>query len=283
MYEEMIKLERISKTFNTEPVLKGIDAELHAGEILGFLGPSGAGKTTTIKIITGQLRQTAGEAFIRGINCRNIDETIYEQIGIVTDSSGCYEYLSVYKNLEYFAKLLKVSKERITEVLCQVGLAEHSRKLAGKLSKGQRQRLVLARAVLHKPKVLFLDEPTSGLDPSTAQEIHKMLLQLKREGMAIFLTTHNMEEAAKLCDHVALLNEGVIVEYGRPKEICLKYNKQKRYAVHLSDNSDHVLEQTQESIMQMGRWMEENKIESLHSCEPTLEKVFLEVTGRELS
>lgn len=92
-----------------------------------------------------------------------------------------------------------------------------------------------------------------------------------------------MEEAAKLCDHVALLNEGVIVEYGRPKEICLKYNKQKRYAVHLSDNSDHVLEQTQESIMQMGRWMEENKIESLHSCEPTLEKVFLEVTGRELS
>lgn len=283
MHEEIIKLEHISKTFNTEPVLKDIQAELHAGEILGFLGPSGAGKTTTIKIITGQLRQTKGEAYILGINCRNIDETIYEQIGIVTDSSGCYEYLSVYKNLEYFSKLLKVGKGRIAEVLGQVGLYEHRNKLAGKLSKGQRQRLVLARAVLHKPKVLFLDEPTSGLDPSTALEIHKMLLQLKQEGMAIFLTTHNMEEAAKLCDHVALLNEGVIVEYGRPKDICLKYNKKKRYTIRLDDGADHVLEQTPENIQQIGRWMEENKIESLHSCEPTLEKVFIEVTGRELS
>ncbi len=104
----------------------------------------------------------------------------------MTDSSGCYEYLSVYKNLEYFAKLLKVSKERITEVLCQVGLAEHSRKLAGKLSKGQRQRLVLASRFAQTEGFVFFDEPTSGLDPSTAQEIHKMLLQLKREGMAIF-------------------------------------------------------------------------------------------------
>lgn len=115
----------------------------------------------------------------------------------------------------------------IDVVLKQVGLYEHRKKPAGKLSKGQTQRLILARAVLHKPKILFLDEPTSGLDPSTALAIHKMLFQLKDEGMAIFLTTHNMEEATKMCDHVALLNEGVIVEYGAPKEICLKYNKNK--------------------------------------------------------
>lgn len=283
MNKEFIRLEHISKKFRDGLVLKDIDAKLNKGEILGFLGPSGAGKTTTIKILTGQLKQTSGEAYILGINSQNIDETIYEQIGIVTDSSGIYEYLSVYQNLEYFAKILKVEKERIKEVLKQVGLYEHRKKIAGKLSKGQTQRLVLARAVLHKPKVLFLDEPTSGLDPSTALEIHKMLLQMKNEGMAIFLTTHNMEEATKMCDHVALLNEGIIVEYGTPKEICLKYNKVRKYSVQLEDGSEHLLEQDAKSIGQITGWMTENKIQTLHSCEPTLESVFLEVTGRELS
>lgn len=283
MNKEFIRLEHISKKFKDGLVLKDIDAKLNKGEILGFLGPSGAGKTTTIKILTGQLKQTSGKAYILGINSQNIDETIYEQIGIVTDSSGIYEYLSVYQNLEYFAKILKVEKERIKEVLKQVGLYEHRKKIAGKLSKGQTQRLVLARAVLHKPKVLFLDEPTSGLDPSTALEIHKMLLQMKNEGMAIFLTTHNMEEATKMCDHVALLNEGIIVEYGTPKEICLKYNKVRKYSVQLEDGSEHLLEQDADSIDQITGWMTENKIQTLHSCEPTLESVFLEVTGRELS
>lgn len=283
MNQEFIRLEHISKKFSDGLVLKDIDAKLYRGEILGFLGPSGAGKTTTIKILTGQLKQTSGEAYILGINSHNIDETIYEQIGIVTDSSGIYEYLSVYQNLEYFAKILKVEKGRISEVLKQVGLYEHRKKTAGKLSKGQTQRLVLARAVLHKPKVLFLDEPTSGLDPSTAIEIHKMLLQMKNEGMAIFLTTHNMEEATKMCDHVALLNEGTIVEYGTPKEICLKYNKVRKYSIQLDDGSEHLLEQNEKSIGQINSWMSENKIQTIHSCEPTLESVFLEVTGRELS
>lgn len=283
MNREFIRLEHISKKYRDELVLKSIDARLHEGEILGFLGPSGAGKTTTIKIITGQLKQTSGEAYILGINSKDIDETIYEQIGIVTDNSGIYDYLTVYKNLDYFAQILKVDKSRIDQVLKQVGLYEHRQKPAGKLSKGQTQRLVLARAVLHNPKVLFLDEPTSGLDPSTALSIHKMLLQLKKQGMAIFLTTHNMEEATKLCDHVALLNEGVIVEYGTPKDICLKHNKMKKYAVTLTDSSEQLLEQNKENIAKISNWMMENRIETLHSCEPTLESVFLNVTGRELS
>lgn len=283
MNKEFIRLEHISKKFKDGLVLKDIDAKLNRGEILGFLGPSGAGKTTTIKIITGQLKQTSGEAYIMGINSHNIDETIYEQIGIVTDSSGIYDYLSVYQNLEYFAKILKVGKERISEVLKQVGLYEHRKKIAGKLSKGQTQRLVLASAVLHKPKILFLDEPTSGLDPSTAIEIHKMLLEMKNNGMAIFLTTHNMEEATKMCDHVALLNEGIIVEYGTPKEICLKYNRVRKYSIQLDDGSEHLLEQNENSIGQINSWMLKNQIQTIHSCEPTLESVFLEVTGRELS
>ncbi|HIX69050.1 MAG TPA: ABC transporter ATP-binding protein [Candidatus Anaerostipes excrementavium] len=283
MNHEVIRLSHISKKFKDEPVLKDLNASLSKGEILGFLGPSGAGKTTTIKILTGQLKPTSGDAFILGINANHIDETIYEQIGIVTDSSGIYEYLTVYQNLDYFAKILKVPKARIDEILHQVDLYEHRKKIAGKLSKGQTQRLILARAVLHRPKVLFLDEPTSGLDPSTALEIHKMLFQLKNEGMAIFLTTHNMEEATKMCDHVALLNEGVIVEYGTPQEICLKHNKVKKYAVQLTDGKNFTLEQTEENIQKISQWMTDDQIETLHSCEPTLETVFLETTGRKLS
>ncbi|HIZ81969.1 MAG TPA: ABC transporter ATP-binding protein [Candidatus Mediterraneibacter pullistercoris] len=282
MSETYISVNHISKKYDKDFVLKDVTAVLHKGEILGFLGPSGAGKTTTIKILTGQLMPTSGEAKVLGIDCQKIDERIYEQIGIVTDSSGVYERMSVYDNLKYFARLLNVPLADIDPLLKRIGLYEHRKKPASKLSKGQTQRLVVARALLHKPKVLFLDEPTSGLDPSTALEIHRILRELKEEGMAIFLTTHNMEEAAKLCDHVALLNEGVIVEYGTPEEICLKYNTVKKYRVQLTDGTKHVLLQGSDTAGRIASWMEADQIETLHTCEPTLESVFLEVTGREL-
>ena len=282
MNEAYISIDHLSKKFDKDFVLKDVNAVLHKGEILGFLGPSGAGKTTTIKILTGQLLPTSGAAEVLGIDCRKIDERIYEQIGIVTDSSGVYERMTVFDNLKYFARILHVPLENIDPLLKRIGLYEHRKKPASKLSKGQTQRLILARALLHKPKVLFLDEPTSGLDPSTALEIHRILKELRDEGMAIFLTTHNMEEATKLCDHVALLNEGVIVEYGTPEEICLKYNRIKKYRVQLTDGTKHVLLQGADTAGRISLWMNEDKIETLHTCEPTLETVFLEVTGREL-
>ena len=175
-----------------------------------------------------------------------------------------------------------VPLENIDILLKRVGLYEHKNKLASQLSKGQTQRLILTRAILHTPKVLFLDEPTSGLDPTTALEIHKLLKELRAEGMAIFLTTHNMEEATKLCDHVALLNEGVIVEYGTPQDICLRYNKEKKYRILKSDKEEIVLIHTEENIKKLNQWLLDDEVISIHSCEPTLESVFLEVTGREL-
>ncbi len=282
MTKEYIRLEHISKKFGETTVLRDLNAVLHRGEILGFLGPSGAGKTTTIKILTGQLKPTSGDAYVLGIHAERIDETIYEQIGVVTDHSGVYERLSVYDNLRIFARILRVPQENIEELLKRVGLYEHRKKPAGKLSKGQAQRLVLARAVLHRPRVLFLDEPTSGLDPSTALDIHKLLQEQREAGMAIFLTTHNMEEAAKLCDHVALLNDGEIVEYGTPEELCLRYNQDKRYRVLLSDGSRLILGQNGEDVDRLSGLLRENRVNSLHSCEPTLESVFLTVTGRAL-
>lgn len=282
MKNESIRLEHITKRYDKEPVLKDLNAVLQKGEILGFLGPSGAGKTTTIKILTGQLKPTSGDAYVLGIHVKNIDETIYEQIGIVTDQSGVYERMTVYENLKFFARILKADPGRIHKLLQRVGLLEHKKKLAGKLSKGQMQRLVLARAVLHKPQVLFLDEPTSELDPSTALDIHRLLVEMKQEGMSIFLTTHNMEEAAKLCDHVALLNDGQIVEYGTPQELCLRYNQKKRYRILLENGEELILAQTEENIQKMSALLQQNQVAALHSCEPTLEHVFLTVTGRNL-
>ncbi|PPA69816.1 ABC transporter ATP-binding protein [Jeotgalibacillus proteolyticus] len=279
---KVINVEHLSKKFHKETALKDLNFSVHEGEIIGFLGPSGSGKTTTIKILTGQLPQTSGKASVLGKPTEQIDEEIYEQVGIVTDNSGLYERLTVYRNLTVFAKLLDVEKQRVDFLLKKVGLYEDKDKLASKLSKGMKQRLILARAMLHEPKVLFLDEPTSGLDPVNSEAIHDLLLELKKIGTAIFLTTHNMEEAAKLCDRVALLNDGLIVENDSPKALTLKFNKNKQYQVLLKNEIEHTLPHTKETIEKISKWMASDELLTIHSCEPTLEKVFLEVTGREL-
>ena len=262
---------------------KGYQRHSSTGRNLRIFRSKRRGENHNHQDLTGQLLSTSGDAYILGINARNIDETIYEQIGIVTDQSGIYERMTVYDNLLYFARILKVDPGRIEELLKRVGLYEHRKKKAGKLSKGQTQRLVLARAILHRPKVLFLDEPTSGLDPSTALSIHQLLLELKAEGTAIFLTTHNMEEASKICDRVALLSQGEIVEIGAPKQICLKYNTDKKYRVLLDDTQELILDQTAENAGKIRQWMSENRIATIHSLEPTLETVFLKLTGEALS
>lgn len=279
----LILTEQLSKSYKDEIVLNNVDLRVDHGRIVGFLGPSGAGKTTTIKIVTGQLKQTSGMAYVLGKDSRQLNNSIYKQIGIVTDNSGVYKKLSVYDNLYYFAKLLNVSSSRIDEVLKKTEMSEHRKKKAGILSKGQTQRLILARAILHDPKLLILDEPTSGLDPATAFAIHKLLIELRQNGMGILLTTHNMEEADKLCDHILLLNEGRIVESGTSQAIRLKYNQTKKFRILLKDNRNYLLDECKETAGKIKRWMEEEMIETIHSCEPSLEEVFLKITGRSLN
>ncbi|MDU5335801.1 ABC transporter ATP-binding protein [Enterococcus sp.] len=278
----LIEAKGISKQFKDYQAIKNLDFEVYEGEIFGFLGPSGAGKTTTIKILTGQLKQTSGQASILGIPVENVDEDIYKKIGIVSDMSGFYEKLTVYQNLKFFAKLLDVDLASIDDLLKKFGLYEHRQKPAGKLSRGMKQRLVLIRAILHKPNLLFLDEPTSGLDPVSALSVHQMMEELRAEGTSIFLTTHNMEEADKLCDRVALLNEGVIAELDTPENLRLKFNKQKRFIIQLTDETEVQLQQSVETAKLIEKWIAADRVETIHSCEPTLEKVFLEATGRKL-
>ncbi|MCR5269192.1 MAG: ABC transporter ATP-binding protein [Lachnospiraceae bacterium] len=278
----MIQCHQIFKQFSGRPVLSSVSFEIPEGSVFGLLGPSGAGKTTLIKILTGQLDFDKGSVSILGKDVRCLTGEDHKQFGIMMDQFGLYERLSCLDNLKIFADIYGVPYGKIKETLQLVGLHDAAGKSASNLSKGMRARLQLARVFMHSPKILFLDEPTSGLDPQTMRSIHRMILDRKERGATIFLTTHNMEEAATLCDTVALLNEGVIVDAGAPKELCLKYDHQKSIRLHLTNGKDLEIAQNAEAADTLRYFMKEGKIETIHSSEPTLETVFLELTGRSL-
>ena len=214
----MIEMSHIVKSYGTQTVLQDVCFDVGTGEIFGLLGPSGAGKTTIINILTNQLDAEGGSHWI--------DATPLET-GLMLDEDGLYTRLNCLDNLNVFADIYGIPHKKSLDALMSVGLGDAAKKAVHALSKGMRQRLALARAILHEPKVLFLDEPTSGLDPATARGIHKLIRNLCQNGATIFLTTHNMEEAVKLCDQVALLHQGIIVEQGSPAGICERHHAVK--------------------------------------------------------
>lgn len=277
-----IRVEKVGHYFGTHEVLKDINLEIAEGEIFGLLGPSGAGKTTLINILTGQLSPSEGSAEILGKKTTGLCGDDYMQMGIMMDNFGLYDRMSCYDNLKFYEMIDGRGVGNISKVLEQVGLCEATKKSVSDLSKGMRNRLSFARVLLRSPKIMFLDEPTSGLDPMTIEAIHELILKEKEKGTTIFLTTHNMYEAEKLCDNIALLNEGEIVEFGPPQEICRRYNHQKKVQVHLKDGSDLELEHTPESAERIANLFAEDKIETIHSTEPNLETVFIELTGKGL-
>lgn len=278
----MIRCDNVVKSFSGKKVLSGIDLKISDGEIFGLLGPSGAGKTTLIKILTGQLEADNGTVIVLDKEVSKLTGEDNKNIGIMMDQFGVYERLSCYDNLKVFADIYGIKKDKIMETLEVVGLKDDAKTSASNLSKGMRARLCLARVFMHSPKLIFLDEPTSGLDPQTMRQIHKLILDKKKQGCTIFLTTHNMEEAASLCDNVALLNEGVIVDGGSPKEVCRRYNHQKKIVIHLTTGEDLVMSHDIEAAKEISYFLEEGMLETIHSSEPTLETVFLELTGRRL-
>ncbi|HHF7041444.1 ABC transporter ATP-binding protein [Streptococcus mutans] len=280
MNTPVIVAKDIRKIFNKAVALDAISFSIEKGQIFGFLGPSGSGKTTTINILTGQLMADNGQSSILGQDSRKLTSQELGKIGLVGDTSSFYEKISLYNNLLFYSKYYGIDKTTVDNLLKRVGLYDSRKTVAEKLSTGMKQRMLLARALINKPRVLFLDEPTSGLDPATSQTIHSLILELKAAGTAIFLTTHDMNEATLLCDKLALLNEGRLVEQGSPKDLIQKYNQNKQVKLSYQDGSERILDFTE-----LGQAMasDSEKIIAIHSCEPTLEDIFIQLTGGKLN
>jgi ABC-2 type transport system ATP-binding protein len=239
-----IEVHELVRDYNGLRALHAISFSVPPGEIFGFLGPNGAGKTTTIKILTGQLRPTSGSASVAGCDVVRDRETLKPQIGVVFEYQNIYERLSARDNLAFVGRLYGVDAARVDEVLSMVGLSRRADEKTTRFSNGMKQRLLIARALLHQPRVLFLDEPTRGLDPNVARDIRAFIAELGVEGVTVFLTTHYMEEADRLCDRVAILDEGRIIALDSPERLKAAYR----------DGEEH-----------------------------TLEDVFVDLTGRSLS
>ena len=278
MSQQVIKADNLGKSFGSFKAISSLTFEVNKGEILGFLGPSGSGKTTTINILTGQLTPDQGQSSILGKSSTNLNEEDLTNIGLITENSGYYEKLSLYDNLLFFAKLYDVPQGDLDDLMKRVGLYDRRKTLAEKLSTGMKQRMLLVRAIINKPQVLFLDEPTSGLDPSTSQSIHELIKELQAEGTTIFLTTHDMHEANILCDKIVLLNKGQIVEAGTPSDLIQKYNTARRVKITYQSGEENYL-----SFSELGQVSQTDDILTIHSCEPTLEDVFIQLTGGKLN
>ena len=216
-----IEATNLTRNFNGLCAVDHISFSVQPGEIFGFLGPNGAGKTTTIRMLTGQLRPTDGQATVLGCDIVEDRQDLKPQIGVVWEYQNLYERLSAIDNLLFAARLYGIDRRRIDEVLGFVGLTERAKDRLKQYSNGMKQRLLVARALLHGPRILFLDEPTRGLDPGVARDIRNLVANLAQAGTTIFLTTHYMEEADRLSDRVAILDHGKIMALDTPAQLKL--------------------------------------------------------------
>ncbi|MFF2886018.1 ATP-binding cassette domain-containing protein [Paenibacillus sp. NPDC057967] len=278
----VIQVEHVRKSFGNKDALGDVSFSIPKGEIFGFLGPSGSGKTTLIKILTAQLNPTSGQASVFNQPAEMMHQSAQRmRFGILTDNSGLYERLSIEENLELFRQLYGLPKSSIDKVLQFVNLSGERKKKVHRLSKGMRQRVMLACAIIHEPELLFLDEPTSALDPVNSAHIHKGLRYLNEKGTTIFLTTHDMAEAELLCNRVAILYRGQIQTLGSPRELK-KLHRDNVVRVELINGEAYELPITEGTANQIADWMKRGLIDRLATKEPSLGDIFIQMTGSEL-
>lgn len=281
--ENIIEVKNITKVYANQTAVDELEFTVKRGEIFGFLGPSGSGKTTMIKILTGQLLPTSGSAAVFGEELSQLKKPeVKQRFGVLTDNSGLYDRLSIHENLKLYCQLYDIPLTAIEEVLDAVNLKDEKAKKISALSKGMKQRVVLARTLLHAPDLLFLDEPTSALDPVNTRHIHKGLQALNAKGTTIFLTTHDMEEADYLCDRIAFLDKGQIQMLDTPAKLK-KNHSDSTVTVELKNEEKVILPAGSEGAARLYDLMKTDQVATIHSNEPSLGDIFVQMTGRELA
>src|SRR5262249_16913200 len=287
--ELMIEVSALRRTFQATEAVAKITFSVRRGEIFGLLGPNGAGKTTTIRMLTGQIMPTSGSAIVAGCDVFNDQQRFKHRIGVGFEEQNLYERFSAQQNLAISCWIYGLPRKRATEVLDLVHLRDRARDTVRTYSSGMKQRLMIARALLHSPSVLFLDEPTRGLDPLAAREVRSAVERLRQEGTTILLTTHLLEEADQLCQRVAFINQGRLVANDTPRNLKLAHGR-RSMVVTLSgtpsgvdsNNPSNEITLSMEDPRDQARLaqlMSQGAVRAIHSQEATLEEVFLKVAG----
>ncbi|HEU5368853.1 MAG TPA: ABC transporter ATP-binding protein [Ktedonobacterales bacterium] len=286
--EVMIEANDLRRRFGEKEAVAGINFSVRCGEIFGLLGPNGAGKTTTIRMLTGQIDPSGGSAQVAGCDVVKERAQLKARIGVVFEEQNLYERLSARLNLEFSCWLYGVETSRVDEVLNLVRLRDRAKDPVRTFSNGMRQRLMIARALLHRPQVLFLDEPGRGLDPISAREVRETVQHLRQEGTTILLTTHLMEEADQLCQQVAFIFDGRLVANDTPRNLKLTHGERALVVTLDGQSGQNGSEALNEITLSMdnpadqaklAEWMAAGQVRAVHSREATLEEVFIEVAG----
>lgn len=292
--EPIVRVKNLSKTIRSKQIIRNIQFDLFPGQITGFIGPNGSGKTTTIRMMTGLMKPTSGEVEINGISMQQHFSEAIRPVGVIVENPELYGYMTGYKNLLHFARMHgAVDDEALKKVIVQVGLADRINEKVSTYSLGMRQRLGLAQALLHKPQFLILDEPTNGLDPAGIKELRNLLRQLADETqVAVLVSSHLLAEIELMCDRIVIIQRGEVIE---TRDI--RQQKQSRYALEADENALEVLKLYNYTFIQLEKstiiTIERSDVPqllqrlvqadvavySLHPYNESLEEQFLEVTG----
>lgn len=280
-----IEIKNFTKKFDSFTAVSDINLSVAEGSIFGLLGPNGAGKTTTLKAMTGRLSLTTGSISVLGMDVTSETKKIHQRIGVVSEAQNLYEYLTVFENIDFFRQLYDIEKCKVDEIIETLSLDKKRNEKVSALSKGLKQRVLLARSILHSPELLFLDEPTSGIDPGSAQEVHRFIRKIKNRGTTVFLTTHDMEEADSLCDEIAFINNGGIVEVDSPKSLKKRFGKSEVEIVYKENDEEKTMTFSMEEsgvFSKIEKMHDLHQILAIHSKEATMKDVFLTITGNDL-
>ena len=286
MAENAIVAEELTYRYGQLLAVDRVSFHVAEGEILGFLGPNGAGKTTTVKLLTGQLRSQEGRATLLGLDVAREPERVQGQIGVWFDNYA-RNLVRLEENLKLFARLYGVRDFDATALMKRIGLEGRERDQVEGYSKGMKQRLMVARSLVNRPRILFLDEPTEGLDPTSADNIRHIILEERERGATIFLTTHDMMEADRLSDRVAFINQGQIVALDTPHNLKQQYGRRALKAQVVGPDggleSREIIMDRAETVEAVQELFGRERVVTVHSAEASLEDIFIRITGRGLT